>query len=174
MLPGYAVGNAKWLNPITILAVANSVVDPNATDAMSETAAKYLMDKFLRMGTKSGGWTLETAIHWSRSSTAKAHKVGPNRYFYAEICMILASTTKGEYNDDQITSTQLDSNANMVVVGQHSNIINWSGKSADVSPFSIDCSKLEAVLIVDAVVEYYFPHTLETFILVVRNGLYVH
>ena len=41
-------------------------------------------------------------------------------------------------------------------------------------PFSIDCSKLEAVPFVDAVVAYDCPNTLETFLLVVRNGLYVH
>ena len=41
-------------------------------------------------------------------------------------------------------------------------------------PFSIDCSKLEAVPFVDAVVAYDCPNTLEIFVLVVRNGLYVH
>ena len=41
-------------------------------------------------------------------------------------------------------------------------------------PFSCDCSKLEAVRIVDAVVVYDCPHTLETFIIVVKNGLYVY
>ena len=40
--------------------------------------------------------------------------------------------------------------------------------------FSSDCSKLEAVPIVDAVVAYDCPHTLETFIIVVRNGFYIH
>ena len=73
-----------------------------------------------------------------------------------------------------MTSTHLDSHANMVVVGKYVTIINRSGKSADMRPFSGDCSKLEAVPIVDAVVAYYFPHTLETFIPVVRNRLYVH
>ena len=55
MVPGSEVGSAKRLQNVTLSAVSNSVVDQNATDAMSETAAKYLMDKFLRMGTKSGG-----------------------------------------------------------------------------------------------------------------------
>ena len=41
-------------------------------------------------------------------------------------------------------------------------------------PFSSDCSKLEAVPIVYDVVSYDCPQTLETFILVVQNGLYVH
>ena len=55
MMPGYAVGSVKRLNTVTISAVENSAVDQNATDAMSETAAKSLMDNFFRMGTKSGG-----------------------------------------------------------------------------------------------------------------------
>ena len=42
----------------------------------------------------------------------------------------------------------------MVVVSQHATIINRSGKSADVRPFLSDCSKLEAVPIVDDVVAY--------------------
>ena len=73
-----------------------------------------------------------------------------------------------------MTPTQLDSHANMVVVGKYATIINQSGKIANLRTFSSDCSKLEAVPIIDAVVEYDCPHTLETFILVVQNGLYVH
>ena len=55
MVPGSVVGSAKQFKPVIILAVANSVVDNNATDTMAETSAKSLMDKFLQMGTKSGG-----------------------------------------------------------------------------------------------------------------------
>ena len=55
MVPGSAVGSAKRLKPVTISAVANSAVDHNATDDMEETADKSLTDKFLHMGTKSGG-----------------------------------------------------------------------------------------------------------------------
>ena len=83
---------------------------------MAETSAKSLMNKFLQMGTKSGGWTPATAPHWSRSSTSKGHKV--------IICMIWAATTKEEYNYDQITSTKLDCHVNMVFVLQHATIIN--------------------------------------------------
>ena len=79
--------------------------------------------------------------------------------------MIWAATNEGGYKDDQMTSTQLDSHENMVVVVQHATIINLSGKSANVRLLSSDCSKLEAVPIVNAVVAYDFPHTLDTFIL---------
>ena len=83
--------------------------------------------------------------------------------------MIWAGTTEGDYKDDQMNSTQIDFHASTVVLGKYATIINRSGKSADVRPFSSDCSKLESVPIVDAVVVYDCPHTLETFMLVVRN-----
>ena len=50
-----AVVGAKRLKPVIVLAVTNSAVDHNATYAMAEKSAKYLMDKFIHMGTKSGG-----------------------------------------------------------------------------------------------------------------------
>ena len=46
IVPGSVVGSAKLLKSVTILAVANSEVDPNEIDSMEETAAKFLMDKF--------------------------------------------------------------------------------------------------------------------------------
>ena len=46
-------------------------------------------------------------------------------------------------NDDKITTAQLDSHANMVVVGGHATVFGHSGRSAYVQPFSDDCSKLE-------------------------------
>ena len=55
MVPGSAVGSAKRLKHVTISDIANSAVDHNTTDAMSKTAVKSLMDKFLQMGTKIGG-----------------------------------------------------------------------------------------------------------------------
>ena len=76
-------------------------------------------------------------------------------------------------NDDHQTSTQLDSHANMVVVGSHASVFGHSGKSADVRPFSSDCSKLESVPIVDAAVAYDCPYSMVTYILAVKNALHV-
>ena len=108
-----------------------------------------------------------TAPNWSRSSTSKRHKVVLNQYLCANICMLWAATNEGEYKDDQMTPTQRDSHENMVVIGPHATIINRSGKSTNIRPLSSDYSRLEAVTIVDAVVAYDCPHTLETIILVV-------
>ena len=76
-------------------------------------------------------------------------------------------------NDDHQTSTQLDSHANMVVVGSHASVFGHSGRSADVRPFSSDCSKLESVPIVDAAVAYDCPYSMETYILAIKNALHV-
>ena len=57
-------------------------------------------------------------------------------------------------DDQETTTTQLDSHANMVVVGGHATVFGKSGKSCDVRPFSSDCHKLESVPIVDAAVAY--------------------
>ena len=64
MVPGSTVGSAKQLKPLTISAVTNFAVDPNTTDDMEEKSAKSLIDKFLQMGTKSGGLMPATAPHW--------------------------------------------------------------------------------------------------------------
>ena len=57
-------------------------------------------------------------------------------------------------NDDKSSTTQLDSHANMVVVGKHATVFGKTGKAADVRPFSNECSKLESIPIVDAAVAY--------------------
>ena len=77
------------------------------------------------------------------------------------------------HKGDHDTSTQLDSYANMVVVGDHASVFGHSGKSADVRPFSNDCSKLESVPIVDAAMAYDCPYSMKTYILAVRNALHV-
>ena len=67
-------------------------------------------------------------------------KVVPNLHVCARISIIWARMTSVEDKDEKMTSNQLDSHANMAVVGRHDTIINRSGKSADVWPFSKDCS----------------------------------
>ena len=57
-------------------------------------------------------------------------------------------------DEAEFASTQLDSHANMVVVGGQATVFGSSGKSADVKPFSNDCSKLEAIPIVNAAIAY--------------------
>ena len=52
--------------------------------------------------------------------------------------------------------TELDSHANMPVVGKHAYIIDETGKNVDVSPFTPDYKPL-TVPLVDATVKYNNP-----------------
>ena len=67
---------------------------------------------------------------------------------------------------------ELDSHANMLVVGKHAYIIDKTGKKVDVSPFTPDY-KLLTVPLVDATVEYDNPYDGKIYILVLRISLYV-
>jgi hypothetical protein len=68
--------------------------------------------------------------------------------------------------------TELDSHANMPVVGRHAFIISDTGRIADVNPFTPDYDSMQ-VPIVDAAVQYDCPYDGQSYILVVRNALHV-
>ena len=68
--------------------------------------------------------------------------------------------------------TELNSHANMPVVGKHAYIIAKTGKKVDVSPFTPDYKPL-MVPLVDATVRYDNPYNGKSYILVLRNALYV-
>ena len=68
--------------------------------------------------------------------------------------------------------TELDSHANMPVVGKHAYIIAKTGKKVDVSPFMPDYQPLMVPLVNDTV-RYDNPYNRKSYIQVLRNALYV-
>ena len=68
--------------------------------------------------------------------------------------------------------TELDSHANMPVVGKHVCIIADTGRVAEVSPCTPDCKAMD-VKIVDAAVLHTCPHTSDKSTIVMRNALHV-
>ena len=72
-----------------------------------------------------------------------------------------------------ISRTELDSHANMCVVGKHCIIISRSGKTINVGTFSPSAGSLSAVPIVNAAIAYDCKRTNQTYLLVLRNVLYV-
>ena len=88
------------------------------------------------------------------------------------IASAVNATTVGNFGTSPPT-TELDSHANMVVVGKQATVISRSNSYADVKAFSDDCNKLEKVPIVDAAFAYDCPHTMKTYIMIVRNALLV-
>ena len=79
---------------------------------------------------------------------------------------------EGGMNEDEGSRTELDSHANMPVVGRHAYIISDTGRMADVSPFTPDYASMQ-LRIVDAAVQYDCPYNGMSYILVIRNTLYV-
>ena len=84
--------------------------------------------------------------------------------------MLVSSMGTSDYTD---SATDLDSHANMIVVGGHAFVFSHSGQSVDVKAFTDEVSGLSKVPIVDAVIAYNFPHTGGTFLLAVINYLCV-
>eukprot|EP00957_Ditylum_brightwellii_P113116 8626987-Ditylum_brightwellii.AAC.1 len=68
--------------------------------------------------------------------------------------------------------TELDSHANMSVVGKHALILSHTGCVADVNPFTPDYKSMR-VPIVHAALKYDCPYTGKASILVVHNALHV-
>ena len=74
-------------------------------------------------------------------------------------------------DDDVLTRTDLDSHANMPVVGGDVHILADTGKTAMVNAFSPELEPLN-LKIVDCVVAYNKPHTGETVLLTIYGALY--
>ena len=74
---------------------------------------------------------------------------------------------------EQDPRTELDSHADMVVLGQNCFAFEQSGKTCTVKPFTDSLGTVQHVPIVDAAIAYDCPYTHETFILLIRNALYI-
>ena len=68
--------------------------------------------------------------------------------------------------------TDLDSHANMPVVGRLAKVLSFHDKSVEVPPHSLDYKPMKVPL-VDAAVKYESPFDGRVCILVIRNALYV-
>jgi hypothetical protein len=89
--------------------------------------------------------------------------------------MLLAnacSVDNAEVGNDEHSRAELDSHANMPVVGRNAYVISDTGKVADVSPFTPDYKSMQ-IKVVDAAVQYECPYTGTSYILVLRNALHV-
>ena len=71
------------------------------------------------------------------------------------------------------SSTGLYSHANMVVIGKQAFIFSHSGQYANVRAFTDEVKVIPKVPIVDAVIAYDFPQSVQTYLLVARNALCV-
>ena len=80
--------------------------------------------------------------------------------------------SKEEEMEAEQSKTELDSHANMPVVGRHAFIISDTVRVADVNAFSPDYEPMQ-LPIVDAAIQYDCPFDGESYILVIQNALHV-
>ena len=73
---------------------------------------------------------------------------------------------------NESSRTELDSHANMPVIGRNAYILSEIGETVDVAPFSPDYKPI-SVELVDAALKYECPYSGEVKILIIRRGLHV-
>ena len=77
----------------------------------------------------------------------------PNEHVCAKVANIkIVASLSETFSSNSLT--ELDSHANMAVIGINSEIIADTGKTANVKAFSLDCATLDSVRIVDAALKW--------------------
>ena len=101
------------------------------------------------------------------------NKINMNSYTYSRVYQHMMVSSIDVSEETSVTSrTELDSHANMPVVGRNAYVISDTGRIADVNPFTPDYESMQ-IPIVDAAVRYDCLFTGHTYILVIRNALLV-
>ncbi len=89
---------------------------------------------------------------------------------------VIASTASNKVSSENSVvdpKSELDSHANMVVLGRNCFVFEWSGQSCNVQPFDSNLGSANNIPIVDAAIAYDCPYDHRTYILLVRNALYM-
>ena len=92
----------------------------------------------------------------------------PNQHV---INAMISSLNNSHSND--ISTSELDSHANMVVLGKDAFIFESTGRTCNVEPFPSDLGVAENIPIVDATIANDCDLTHETYILIIRNALHI-
>jgi hypothetical protein len=95
-----------------------------------------------------------------------------DNHFYSMIVSAIDRMDDGDGGQDVESRTDLDSHANMPVVGRQAYILAEHNRTCDVSPYSPDYEPMKVPL-VDAAVKYECPFDGGVHILVIQNALYV-
>ena len=68
---------------------------------------------------------------------------------------------------------ELDSHANMLVLGNHSFVFEKNCRTCNVQTFSSELGIADGVPIVDGAIAYDCPYTKTTYVFIVRNALHM-
>ena len=97
----------------------------------------------------------------------------PNGHLLMKIAAVISDASVTKKVDENEGRTELDSHANMCVLGRQCYIISHSGKSVNVGAFTESAGGLNEVPIVDAMLAYDCKRTNQVYLLVLRNVLYI-
>ena len=86
---------------------------------------------------------------------------------------LTSNNIQNDINHLTICKSELDSHANMIVLGKECFVFESTGKSCNVEPFDPALGTAQGVPIVDAAIAYDCPFIYETYILIIRNALYI-
>ena len=101
------------------------------------------------------------------SCKSKLDKIKNNKVYST---ILEGSETTQDAN--KLTSTELDTHANMPVIGKNAYILSKIGETVDVAPFTPDYKPI-SVELVDAALKYECPYSGEVKIMIMKRGLYV-
>ena len=91
----------------------------------------------------------------------------------AQISATISTITARDAVDNEDPRTELDSNANMVVLGAHAFIFESTNRTCNVQPFDPSLGTALKIPIVDGDVVYECPYTGEIYVLIVSNALHI-
>ena len=74
-----------------------------------------------------------------------------------------------DYHDVVEPIIELESHANMMVVGKNETLLDYTGNNMDVGPLTPEYQAMEKLSVVDAAVKYICKYTGKVYIIVFRN-----
>ncbi len=117
--------------------------------------------------------TWDPGGHQDAGPERKLFKITIPTQVYSLLATIMATDGDLALNEEDMkaeqSKTELESHANMPVVGRHAFIISDTGRVANVTP---DYEPME-LSIVNAAIQYDCPYDGQTYILVIRSALHV-
>ena len=75
-------------------------------------------------------------------------------------------------DESEMIQTELNSHANMIVIGKHCHVLAKTGRHVDVNPFTPAYKALKAP-IVDAAIQYDCPYDRKLFTLIIRGAIHI-
>ena len=91
---------------------------------------------------------------------------------FADVADVDVGRGDESMEEEELPRTELNSHANMPVVGRHAYIISDTGRIADVNAFAPAYDYMQ-VPIMDAAVQYDCPYDGISYILMIQNALHV-